>query len=89
MNHHLKDLLDILRNTLSGDLISCIREFEKLYWSLNDSAIPFDTDLGEAIHDFAESLEYFEDDTDKSTQKGLYGRPELIRKIKFVLKKSQ
>ena len=53
-------LIKLLRNSLSGDLIVGIEEFEKYYWSLSDELLNWNSELGTAIQDFADSLEYFE-----------------------------
>ncbi len=78
-------LVKLLRNSLSGDLIVGIEEFEKYYWALSDELLNWNSELGKTIHDFAESLEYFEKSEEQRDHHSLFGSEELVKKIESVL----
>ncbi len=78
-------LVKLLRNSLSGDLIVGIEEFEKYYWALSDELLNWNSELGKAINDIAESLEYFEKSEEQRDHQSLFGPEELVKRIESVL----
>ena len=86
MNSHEMLLVALLREALVADLEAKMKEFESHYWALSDDAVPSDTYLGEAIHEFAQELEYFEPCSAWRTQAGLYDEIELRARIDRVLR---
>ncbi|HKA34742.1 MAG TPA: hypothetical protein VKH64_16125, partial [Candidatus Binatia bacterium] len=60
MNEHERHLIGLLRSAIDENLHQAIKQFEEYYWSLGDDGISRDSQLGQAIHEFADGLEYFE-----------------------------
>ena len=85
MNEHERHLVSILRNTLDGDLEKGIKQFEEYYWPLEEDAVSWDSKLGEAMHNLADQLEYFEPKEEWRTESILYDHDELRRRIREVL----
>ncbi len=87
MNDHEKVLVDLLAAAPPGKPDQPLKAFEKYYWLLDEEAIPWDTPLGKALHDFADAIEFFEPDEAAREEAGiLFGEEELASKIKGVLK---
>jgi hypothetical protein len=77
-------LVDLLEKALEGDLEKGIKEFEEYYWPLQRGILPWESDLGRAIHELASDLEFFEPDA-KRRLHPFYGPDELKNKIRDVL----
>jgi len=85
MKDHEQRLIRLLCDALEGDLEKTIKEFEAYYWPLEEEAVPWDSQLGEAIHNLAGDLEYFEPKEEWRTDPILYDHDELRRRIRQVL----
>jgi len=85
MNEHERYLVKLLGDALEGDLEEGIRKFEDYYWPPERDVLPWDTDLGRAIHDLASELKYFEPKAEWRTDPDLYDHDELRRRIREVL----
>ncbi len=85
MNEHEIYLIDLLRNAVDKNLQQAIKPFEEYYWSFGVDGISWDSQLDQAIHEFADGLEYFEPKREWRTYPGLYDEDELRRRILRVL----
>jgi hypothetical protein len=85
MNEHERHLVSLLRTALDGDLEKEIKQFEAYYRSLEGDAVPWDSKLGETMHNLADQLEYFEPKAEWRTDPILYDHDELRRRIRQVL----
>ena len=86
VNEHETRLLALLRAALDEYPEAAIRKFEDYYWALPQQSIPRDTELGNALHEFASDLEYFELKEERRRGSSiLYGPDELQRIICHIL----
>lgn len=85
MNQHEQQLVRLLRNALEGDVEKRIKEFEAYYWPLDRDLVSWDSELGQAIHELASDIEYFEPKEEWRTDPILYDQDELRRRIRHVL----
>lgn len=86
MNDTERELLSLLKGALNGDIEQGLRRFDELYRGSDECAVPWDTKLGEAIHDFAAEVEYFEPKEEARRVSDIfYGPDELRERIRKLL----
>jgi hypothetical protein len=80
INAHERELLRILCDALQGDLEKGLHKFDDCYSSYSE-AVPWDTELGEAIHDFAAETDFFEPNEENRADTGTLFGPDDLRRL--------
>lgn len=87
MNSHERRLIALLRSALEDGIEDLVRRFDEEYW-VNNAAdeIPYDTRIGEAIHDFAHDIQdYTPNEEHRRDVAGLFGLEGLRARVLAVL----